>query len=118
MQEDVSMKAFISSVTAFLKEERNALPAFLQVADHEPLRFEDFSAQDRSSREACLRGVDAAEVYLLLLGPKYGDLLPDSGKAPTAEEFTRARQRGIPILVFNKDVDEPDEPAQAAFKGE
>jgi hypothetical protein len=67
------MKVFISSVTALLKEERNALPAFLQVADHEPLRFEDFTAQDRSSREACLAGVDAADVYLLLLGPKYGD---------------------------------------------
>jgi hypothetical protein len=112
------MKVFISSVTAFLKEERNALPAFLKVADHEPLRFEDFTAQDRSSREACLAGVDAADVYLLLLGPKYGEPLPDSDRAPTAEEFTRARQRGIPILVFNKDVDEPDEPAQAEFKNE
>lgn len=112
------MKVFISSVTAFLKDERNALPAFLQVADHEPLRFEDFTAQDRSSREACLAGVDAADVYLLLLGPKYGDLLPDSGKAPTAEEFSRARQRGIPVLVFHKDIDELDEPAQADFKKE
>lgn len=112
------MKVFISSVTAFLREERNALPAFLQVADHEPLRFEDFTAQDRSSREACLAGVDAADVYLLLLGPRYGDPLPDSDRAPTAEEFTRARQRGIPILVLNKDVDEPDEPAQAQFKKE
>lgn len=112
------MKVFISSVTAFLREERNALPAFLQVADHEPLRFEDFAAQDRSSREACLAGVDAADVYLLLLGPKYGDPLPDSDRAPTAEEFTRARQRGIPILVLSKDVDEPDEPAQAEFKKE
>jgi len=112
------MKVFISSVTAFLKEERNELPAFLKVADHEPLRFEDFTAQDRSSREACLAGVDAADVYLLLLGPKYGEPLPDSDRAPTAEEFTRARQRGIPILVFNKDVVEPDEPAQAEFKNE
>lgn len=112
------VKVFISSVGAFLKEERNALPAFLQVADHEPLRFEDFTAQDRSSREACLAGVDAADVYVLLLGPKYGTPLPDSDRAPTAEEFTRARQRGIPILVFNKDVDEPDEPAQAEFKQE
>jgi hypothetical protein len=112
------MKVFISSVTAFLKEERNALPAFLQVADHEPLRFEDFTAQDRSSREACLAGVDTADVYLLLLGPRYGDPLPDTNRAPTAEEFTRARQRGIPIVVLHKDIDEPDEPRQAQFKQE
>ena len=86
--------------------------------DHEPLRFEDFEAQDRSSREACLAGVEAADVYVLLLGPRYGKPFPDSGLSPTAEEFRRARQRGIPILVFNKSVDEEDEPAQIDFKGE
>lgn len=118
LSEDLYVKVFISSVTAFLKDERNALPAFLQVADHEPLRFEDFAAQDRSSREACLAGVDAADVYVLLMGPKYGDALPDTGRAPTAEEFTRARQRGIPIVVLNKVTDEADEQAQTAFKAE
>jgi hypothetical protein len=114
--EDLQVKVFISSVTHLLKDERNALPDYLRVVGHEPLRFEDFRAQDRSSREACLAGVDAADVYILLLGPKYGDPLIDTGRAPTAEEFTRARQRDIPILVFNKQVDEPDEPAQEAFK--
>lgn len=115
---DTRVKVFISSVTHLLKEERNALPDYLRVVGHEPLRFEDFRAKDRSSREACLAGVDVADVYVLLLGPKYGDPLPDTGRAPTAEEFIRARQRGIPILVFNKQIDEPDEPAQGAFKQE
>lgn len=112
------MKVFISSVTYRLKDERNALPDLLRLLDHEPLRFEDFLAQDRSGRQACLAGVEAAEVYVLLLGPKYGDPFPDSGLSPTAEEFRRARQRGIPILVFNKVVDEADEPTQAAFEDE
>lgn len=112
------MKAFISSVTYLLKEERAALPPFLRLFDYDPLRFEDFEAQDRSSREACLAGVEAADVYLLLLGPRYGTPFPDTGLSPTAEEFQRARQRGIPILVFNKIVDEQDEPAQTDFKNE
>lgn len=112
------MKVFISSVTHLLKEERAALPPFLRLFDHEPLRFEDFEAQDRSSREACLAGVEAADVYVLLLGPRYGTPFPDTGLSPTAEEFHRARQLGIPILVFNKTVDEDDEPAQVDFKGE
>lgn len=109
---------FISSVTYLLKDERNALPPFLRLFDHEPLRFEDFVSQDRSGREACLAGVEAADVYLLLLGPKYGDPFADSMLSPTAEEFRRARARGIQILVFNKTVDEPDDPAQKAFKDE
>ena len=112
------MKVFISSVTHLLKEERAALPPFLRLFAHEPLRFEDFEAQDRSSREACLAGVEAADVYVLLLGPRYGTPFPDTGLSPTAEEFRRARQRGIPILVFNKTVDEKDEPAQVDFKDE
>lgn len=113
------MKVFISSVTHLLKEERKALPPFLRLFDHEPLRFEDFEAQDRSSREACLAGVEAADVYILLLGPRYGTpFFPDTGLSPTAEEFRRARQRGIRILVFNKHVDEEDEPAQGDFKSE
>jgi hypothetical protein len=112
------MKVFISSVTHLLKEERAALPPFLRLFDHDPLRFEDFAAQDRSSREACLAGVEAADVYMLLLGPRYGTPFPDTSLSPTAEEFRRARQRGIPILVFNKTVDEEDESAQVDFKGE
>jgi len=112
------LKVFISSVTHVLKDERNALPPFLRLFDYEPLRFEDFVSQDRSGREACLAGVGAADAYLLLLGPRYGDPFPDTGLAPTAEEFRLARKRGIPILVFNKTVDEPVEPQQQAFKDE
>ena len=98
--------------------ERGALPPFLQLLDHEPLRFEDFEAQDRSSREACLAGFEAAEVYVLLLGPRCETPFSDSGLSPTAEEFRRARQRGIPILVFNKTTDEKGEPAQVDFNNE
>ncbi|MFV8054625.1 DUF4062 domain-containing protein [Mycobacterium sp. 48b] len=110
------MKVFISSVTYALKEERAALVPFLRLLDHHPLRFEDFTAQDRSSREACLAGVEAADVYVLLLGPRYGQPFPDTGLSPTAEEFKRARQRGIPILVFNKLLAEEDDTEQSDFK--
>jgi len=112
------VKVFISSVRYLLKDERNGLPPFLEVMGHKGLRFEDFSAPDASSREACLAGVAAADVYALLLGPKYGDPFRDTGKSPTHEEFIAARNRGIPILVFAKTTDEPDEPAQVEFKKE
>lgn len=110
------MKVFISSVTEHLRDERAALPQFLRLFDHQPLRFEDFESQDRSPRDACLAGVEAADVYVLLLGPRYGTPFPDTGLAPTAEEFQLASSRGIPILVFNKVTDEPTEPDQQEFK--
>lgn len=100
---------FISSVRRGLEDERDYLPGLLKAAGHEPRRFEDFSAQPVPSRDACLAGVEAAEVYLLLLGQHYGEPLPDTGKAPTEEEFTVAKRHGIPILVFRKVGDAVDD---------
>lgn len=108
------MKVFISSVRRGLEEQRDSLPGLIQALGHEPRRFEDYTAQPVPSREACLRGVEEADAYLLLLGPFYGTPLADTGKAPTEEEFTVAKRRGIPILSFRQ-VGNPPEPAQAEF---
>jgi hypothetical protein len=96
------MKVFISSVRRGLEEERDALPGLIQASGHQPKRFEDYTAMSVPSRQACLDGVEDADAYLLLLGEHYGDPLPDTDKAPTEEEFTVARRRGIPIIVFRK----------------
>jgi uncharacterized protein DUF4062 len=100
---------FISSVRRGLESERGYLPSLLQASGYEARRFEDFSAQPSPSRDACLAGVEAADVYLLLLGEHFGEPLPDTGKAPTEEEFTVAKRRGIPILVFRKTGIDPGE---------
>ncbi len=108
------MKVFISSVRRGLEEERDALPGLIRALGHEPVRFEDFTAQPVPSREACLAGVAVADVYLLLLGSSYGDQLPETHKAPTEEEYTAALAKGIPRLAFRKLGADP-EPLQAAF---
>ena len=97
------MKVFISSVRRGLEEERDCLPGLIRALGHEPLRFEDFSAQAVPGREACLRGVDECAVYLLLLGPHYGHVFPDTGQSPTHDEFVAARNAGKPFLVFRKE---------------
>jgi hypothetical protein len=104
-----AMIVFISSVRRGLESERDYLPSLLQASGYEARRFEDFSAQPSPSRDACLAGVEAADVYLLLLGERFGEPLPDTGKAPTEEELTVAKRRGIPILVFRKMGADPDE---------
>ncbi len=108
------MKVFISSVRRGLETERDALPGLIRALGHEPLRFEDFTAQPVPSREACLRGVSEADVYVLLLGPHYGSALPDTGRSPTHEEHIAAQAKGIPRLVFRK-RDVALDPEQAAF---
>lgn len=103
------MKVFISSVRQGLEEERDALPAMIKAIGHIPVRFEDYTARPLPSRDACIEGVEDADAYLLLLGPKYGAVLPDTQLSPTEEEWTVAKRRGIPILVFRKlGVDESE----------
>ncbi len=108
------MKVFISSVRRGLEDERDALPGLLLALGHEPIRFEDFTAQPVPSREACLSGVERADAYLLLLGAIYGEPVFDTGLSPTEEEWNAARRRGIPILVFIKKGVEM-EPRQEEF---
>src|SRR5689334_19624050 len=101
------MSVFLSSVRRGLEDERDYLPGLLRAAGHEPSRFEDFTAQPVPSRDACLAGVEQADVYVLLLGEQYGQPMADTGTAPTEEELTVAKRRGIPILVFRKKGTEP-----------
>ena len=108
-----AMKVFISSVRRGLESERDYLPDLILANGHEPLRFEDFGAQDLTSRGACLGGVQQADVYLLVLGPHYGAEMSDSGISATEEEFNTATTRGIPVYVFKKRGVEADTEQQA-----
>ncbi|OEJ56813.1 hypothetical protein BGM19_00885 [Streptomyces agglomeratus] len=89
------MKVFVSSVRRGLESERNHLRALLPAAGYEVLMFEDFTAQSVPSREACLRGVREADVYVLLLGEKYGDPLDDS-VAVSQSIMERVGRTGFP----------------------
>ncbi len=96
------MGIFISSVRSGLEEERDALPGLVRALGHEPIRFEDFSAQSAPSRQACLDQVLASDAYLLILGPHYGTVFPETGQSPTHDEWIAAEQAGIPRFVFRK----------------
>ncbi|WP_433008372.1 DUF4062 domain-containing protein [Kribbella sp. CA-294648] len=110
------MRVFISSVRRGLESERDALPGLLIATGFEPARFEDFGALPTPSREACVRGVQASDVYLLLLGPAYGDPLPETGQSPTEDEWVAAITKGMPKLVFRKaGIDATTEPRQRTF---
>lgn len=96
------MRVFISSVRRGLEAERDALPGLIMALGHEPKRFEDFGAQAMPSRESCLRGVDNSDAYLLLLGPNYGHVFPETGQSATHDEWMAAVAKGLPRLVFRK----------------
>ena len=63
------------------EEYREAARAGIHQADCEAVLAEDFAAQDTSSRNACLDGVQSADAMVLLLGPRYGWVAPSGRSA-------------------------------------
>ncbi len=60
---------------------------------------EDFGARPDAPQRACLDGVRDSDIYLLLIGSRYGT--PTTGDvSPTEEEFEEAQRLRLPILAF------------------
>jgi hypothetical protein len=76
------------------------------------LEEEDFGAVPTTPQRACLAGVRAADVFLLLIGGRYGSPQA-SGLSPTHEEFRDAQLRGTVLVFVQQGVDRED--AQEAF---
>ncbi len=107
------MKVFVSSVIRGFEPYRDAAVRAAQMLGHEVIRAEDFGASPDSPQQVCLAGVRAADVVVLLLSERYGWRDPDSGLAPTHEEYREARERH-PVLVFIQGSVTP-EAAQRTF---
>jgi hypothetical protein len=109
------LKVMLSSVRrGGLGPVRDAVAPVLKILRYEPLRFEDVTNQPVPPRAVCIELVERSDIYLLLLGAEYGDVMPDTGLAPTEEEWTVARNEGKAIVVFRQSGVTP-EPRQAEF---
>lgn len=84
---------FISSVSEGYQHIRQVAREAIERAGGRPIGIEDFSAKDKSSRNACLDGVRDCDVYLGIFGARYGFITP-SGRSATEEEFDEAVQLG------------------------
>lgn len=111
----MGLKVMISSVRrGGLGPVRDAVAPVLEILGYEPVRFETVTARPVPSRTVCIEMVHQCDVYLLLLGAEYGEPVPDSGIAPTEEEWTVARNLGKPIVVFRQ-LDTSPDGRQTAF---
>jgi hypothetical protein len=99
------VKVFISSVQKEFEEERRALKNYLTC---DPLLgrfitdvfiFEDAPASGLDPAQTYLSEVAGCDVYIALLGKKYGYRGQD-GKSPTELEFDRATETGRERLIF------------------
>jgi hypothetical protein len=109
------VRVFLSSTYQDLIDERNAVAEAL-AGDFEVLRMEDFGSRDEVPIETCLQAVESSDVYILIVGHRYGTIHSEYQLSYTHIEHERAMECRIPVLAFVKDgIDhaiehaEPDE---------
>lgn len=108
-------KIFISSTIVDLPNERKAALKAVEKAGGFPIMSEHtMEAQSTDSLTACLSKVMESDIYVLILGGRYG-WQPDDKESITELEYQTARSYNIPILVINTTYTK--EPLQKDFEG-
>lgn len=99
-------RVFISSVMEGLEAERRAVAEAVREIGAEPVWFEEFGARDQDPEQAYLSEVDLSDVYVGILGSRYGGQDPATGYSATHAEYLRAVERGLRISVWVLNVDD------------
>lgn len=103
---------FISSVITGFEGVRQAARAAVESVGGQALMFETAGASPQSSQRALLDLVARADIYLILLGARYGEK-GQSGFSPTEDEFNHANHLNKPIIGLRQTVEM--EPEQIEF---
>lgn len=93
-------RVFVSSIVKNFAAHRAAASSGIQQAGAEPVLVnEGFSADPRSSRNACLDGVASCDAVVLIIATRGGWATP-SGKLVIEEEYEEATRQQLPVYVF------------------
>lgn len=108
-------KIFISSTVFDLNNERSAAyNAVNKVGGFPVMSEKTMEAQSTDSLTACLSKVMESDIYVLILGGRYG-WQPEGKESITELEYQTARSQNIPVLVINTTY--PKDPLQKEFEG-
>jgi hypothetical protein len=87
------LQVFISSTYEDMKDERQVAVQAVLEARHIPAGMELFAAGDESQLETIRRWIDESDVFLLLLGGRYGSIEPKSKKSYVEVEYDYALEQ-------------------------
>ena len=95
------VRVYVSSTITDLKRERQAVMDWLVAAQYQPVH--SYRPNSDAVRDSCLDDVDTCDLYVLILGHRYGYQPPDNnpeGLSITQLEFRRAGQCGFPRIAL------------------
>ena len=77
------LQIFVSSTFIDLIDERQAAVEAILKAGHIPAGMELFTASNQSQWTIIQKWIDESDIYMLILGGRYGSIEPDSGLSYT-----------------------------------
>lgn len=92
------LQVFVSSTYTDLIEERQAAVEAILDAGHIPAGMELFKA-GRSQMETIHKWIDDSDVYMLILGGRYGSIEEESGLSYTELEYRYALSKKMPVFA-------------------
>ncbi len=104
---------YLSSTYADFEQHRESVYRILRRLRHDVVAMEDYVATDHRPLQQCLADVEAADIYVGLIGWRYG-YQPEQDnperRSITELEYRQAGDSGLPRLMFLADpgVDWPD----------
>jgi nucleoside 2-deoxyribosyltransferase len=93
------LQVFVSSTYTDLIQERQAAVEAILTAGHIPAGMELFTSGDESQMEVINQWIDESDVYLLILGGRYGSVESKTGKSYTQLEYEYAVNQGKPLFA-------------------
>ena len=93
------LQVFVSSTYNDLIFERQAAVESILRAGHIPAGMELFAAGSESQLDIIRRWIDGSDIYMLLLGGRYGSIEPNSGLSYTEIEYRYAMEQNKPIFA-------------------
>jgi hypothetical protein len=93
------LQVFVSSTFEDLRVERQAAVEAILSAGHIPAGMELFAAGDESQMVVIRRWIDESDVFMLILGQRYGSIEPESQKSYIHLEYEYALERQKPLFA-------------------
>lgn len=93
------LQVFVSSTFTDLITERQAAVEAILTAGHIPAGMELFTSGDESQMAVIKQWIDESDVYLLILGGRYGSVESNTGKSYTQLEYEYAVSKGKALFA-------------------
>lgn len=99
MAQKKKLQVFVSSTYIDLHEERQAAVQAILTAGHIPAGMELFAAGDETQMKVIKRWIDESDVYMLILGGRYGSIESKSQKSYIHLEYEYAVEKNKPLFA-------------------